>query len=246
MAISGQDGPNKDSNNGTTSQTQITLTKPTNSTDQTEQSVAAPSQTNIATQALTPKELKLQQKAEKQARRAQEKVAKGLPPQPTDLDDRIPSITSNPASRQQQGQAQSNKLQSSAQPQRLNALQQQQQQGTPHRRGSQTLAQRPLIIKPPVVQKEGKKSVPDVGLFGHLYGQARRQTIEGASKDVHPAVLALGFQMSNYVICGSNARCVAMLLAFKEVYPNQMLNHIKFILTNDRPLKAIPHLQQLL
>ena len=68
----------------------------------------------------------------------------------------------------------------------------------------------PIIEKP---KKESKK----VALFGHLYGHARRTTIAGASKDVHPAVLALGLQMSNYVICGSNARCLATLLVFKRV-----------------------------
>lgn len=66
---------------------------------------------------------------------------------------------------------------------------------------------------PPPVQKETKH----VALFGHLYGNPRRTTIAGAGKDVHPAVLALGLQMSNYVICGSNARCVATLLVFKRV-----------------------------
>jgi translation initiation factor eIF-2B subunit delta len=39
----------------------------------------------------------------------------------------------------------------------------------------------------------------------------------GASKDVHPAILALGLQYSSYAICGSTARMVAMLLAFKAV-----------------------------
>lgn len=68
---------------------------------------------------------------------------------------------------------------------------------------------------PPPVHKENKH----VALFGHLYGNPRRTTIAGAGKDVHPAVLALGLQMSNYVICGSNARCVATLLVFKRVGP---------------------------
>ena len=68
----------------------------------------------------------------------------------------------------------------------------------------------PAVVKP---QKDNK----NVALFGHLYGQPRRTTIAGAGKDVHPAVLALGLQMSNYIICGSNARCVATLLAFKRV-----------------------------
>jgi translation initiation factor eIF-2B subunit delta len=45
----------------------------------------------------------------------------------------------------------------------------------------------------------------------------RTTSIAGASKDVHPAVLALGLQMSNYTICGSCARLVATLQAFKRV-----------------------------
>ena len=67
----------------------------------------------------------------------------------------------------------------------------------------------------PILQP--KKENKNVALFGHLYGNSRRTTIAGAGKDVHPAVLALGLQMSNYVICGSNARCVATLLVFKRV-----------------------------
>ena len=63
------------------------------------------------------------------------------------------------------------------------------------------------------------KDTKKVALFGHLYGQPRRTTIAGAARDVHPAVLALGLQMSNYIICGSSARCVAMLLVFKRVWP---------------------------
>ena len=61
------------------------------------------------------------------------------------------------------------------------------------------------------------KENKNVALFDHLYGHPRRNTIAGAGKDVHPAVLALGLQMRNYIICGSSARCVAMLLSFKRV-----------------------------
>lgn len=82
---------------------------------------------------------------------------------------------------------------------------------------SNPLALRQVEVKatslPLPVHKENKH----VALFGHLYGNPRRTTIAGAGKDVHPAVLALGLQMSNYVICGSNARCVATLLVFKRV-----------------------------
>lgn len=67
------------------------------------------------------------------------------------------------------------------------------------------------------IAEEPEKENKNVALFDHLYGNPRRTTIAGASKDVHPAVLALGLQMRNYVICGSSARCVAMMLAFKRV-----------------------------
>ena len=83
-------------------------------------------------------------------------------------------------------------------------------------------AQKPLTLRPadPVATPalpESKKESKKVALFGHLYGTPRRTTIAGAAKDVHPAVLALGLQMSNYIICGSSARCVATLLVFKRV-----------------------------
>jgi translation initiation factor eIF-2B subunit delta len=62
-----------------------------------------------------------------------------------------------------------------------------------------------------------KKEDKNVAVFGHLYGIPRRSTIAGAAKEVHPAVLALGLQIRDYVICGSSARCVATLIAFKRV-----------------------------
>ena len=76
-------------------------------------------------------------------------------------------------------------------------------------------AQTSLPMMPP--KQSSKLEAKKVALFGHLYGQPRRTTIATASKDVHSAVLALGLQTSNYVICGSSARCVAMLLVFKRV-----------------------------
>lgn len=83
----------------------------------------------------------------------------------------------------------------------------------PHRQAPSHAAPGPA--KP---EKENK----NVALFDHLYGNLRRTTIAGAAKDVHPSVLALGLQMRNYIICGSSARCVAMLLAFKRVSAVQM------------------------
>lgn len=57
----------------------------------------------------------------------------------------------------------------------------------------------------------------EVGWVSHLYGQSKRQTLEGSNKEVHPAIQVLGAQLSSYEICGSHARCVAMLLAMKSV-----------------------------
>ena len=68
----------------------------------------------------------------------------------------------------------------------------------------------PMLAEP---EKENK----NVALFEHLYGHPRRTTVAGAGKDVHPAVLALGLQMRNYIVCGSSARCATMLLVFKRV-----------------------------
>ena len=53
--------------------------------------------------------------------------------------------------------------------------------------------------------------------FSHLYSREKRTSIAGASKELHPAVLALGLQLRDHVICGGNARCVATLLVFKKV-----------------------------
>lgn len=86
-----------------------------------------------------------------------------------------------------------------------------------------TPLQKNVPLRPPVQSQAALPSLQpetenkNVALFAHLYSQPRRTSIAGAGKDVHPAVLALGLQMSNYVICGSNARCVAMLLVFKRV-----------------------------
>jgi translation initiation factor eIF-2B subunit delta len=75
-------------------------------------------------------------------------------------------------------------------------------------------------VMPMTQQQQPQRKTKEVGLFGHLYTSApKRNTMEGVSKEVHPAVLALGLQMSSFTVCGSNARCVAMLLAFKKVNP---------------------------
>lgn len=81
--------------------------------------------------------------------------------------------------------------------------------GARHPGGSRAPAPAPVETK--------KKEDKNVAVFGHLYGIPRRSTIAGAAKEVHPAVLALGLQIRDYVICGSSARCVATMIAFKRV-----------------------------
>lgn len=90
-----------------------------------------------------------------------------------------------------------------------------------HKRGASTsMDARSLPVRGapavPAIPAAPKKEDKTVEFFRHLYKQ-RTTSIAGASKEVHPAVLALGLQMSNYTICGSCARLVATLQAFKRV-----------------------------
>lgn len=149
---------------------------------------------------LSGKELKAQKQAEKAARRAEKQTA--LPPAAA-----VPSApaTGKKASQGQKGVSGPTKAPLGAGSSQQNVL------PVRNRRGSTSA----LAVKP--VAAIPKPKAKQVGLFGHLYGHPRRYGIEGASKDVHPSVLALGLQMSNYEICGSTARCVAMLLVFKSV-----------------------------
>ncbi|KAJ9309884.1 hypothetical protein DTO217A2_522 [Paecilomyces variotii] len=143
------------------------------------------------TEKLTGAELKKRAKAEKAARRAKEKLEREQ---------------AGGAGAPSQAQATPKKGQSAGGKDAAASQLQKGQRLQPPRRGS---AQ--------ATAAETKKEDKNVAVFGHLYGQQRRTTIAGAGKEVHPAVLALGLQMRDYVICGSSARCVATLLAFKRV-----------------------------
>ncbi|KAL1606316.1 hypothetical protein SLS60_003718 [Paraconiothyrium brasiliense] len=144
-----------------------------------------------ASKKLSGAELKKLKQAEKQAKRAQAKAT-------------------GPATAQQSGTPKEN------QKQKEQKQSQKKDESRPlpvRRRPSQTNA-----VPQQQARKESKRDQKQLGLFfGHLYSQPRQHSMVGASKDVHPAVLALGLQYSSYVICGSTARMVAMLLAFKAV-----------------------------
>ncbi|KAI4168409.1 MAG: hypothetical protein LQ343_006418 [Gyalolechia ehrenbergii] len=151
-------------------------------------------------------ELKKRAKAEKAAKRAQAKQEQQTPPQDVSKDTTpdTDKIQIGKGSVTQSSQSSGSKAQ--------------------HKRTGSSSAnvQKPLQLRPTQQQAlapppEPKNEVKKVALFSHLYGHLRRTSIAGAGKDVHPSVLALGLQMSNYVICGSNARCVSSLLVFKQV-----------------------------
>ena len=64
-----------------------------------------------------------------------------------------------------------------------------------------------------------EKDPKHVPFFTHLSQRSPSKPfgISSASREIHPAVLSLALQLRDYVICGSNARAVAMLLTFKKV-----------------------------
>ena len=159
---------------------------------------------------LSNAEIKKRAKAERTARRAAAKVSTGVDQGGPSGQQQRPSSNRRPSAGKEQLQS----------PKTLDMGK--------HPKGSASSTQGKLLpIRPGGAQapKEGladmkqKKKVDEkrVSIFGHLYGQPKRTTLAGAGKEVHPVVLALGLQMRDYVICGSNARCVAMLLCFKRV-----------------------------
>lgn len=63
-------------------------------------------------------------------------------------------------------------------------------------------------------KKRGSKK--GVGLFSHLEGGSTKDG-SVSEDEVHPVVVEIALQIKSYAISGSNARCIAMLLAFKRV-----------------------------
>ncbi|KAF2489704.1 IF-2B-domain-containing protein [Lophium mytilinum] len=149
--------------------------------------------------ALSGAELKKRAKAEKAAKRAQQKAA-------TDGTSGAPH-DSKPVQQEPKQQKKDGK-QAPKEPKQGPKEAGQPGMPIPMRR-------RQSVTLPPPKEKE--EVIKQVGLFGHLYGQPKQHSIAAAAKEVHPAILALGLQYSSYVICGSTARCVSMLLAFKKV-----------------------------
>jgi len=161
---------------------------------------------------LSGAEIKKRAKAEKAARRAQVKQEQQQPANGNTPEQIKPAVAVNAGKDASRGvpgglSAPSNPN-SKGQHKRTGSMSATSQKAFPLR------PTQPQVTPTPFEQQKGSKKV---ALFGHLYGHPRRTTLAGAGNDVHPAVLALGLQMSNYVVCGSNARCIATLLVFKRV-----------------------------
>ncbi|KAJ3105208.1 Eukaryotic translation initiation factor 2B, subunit 4 delta, 67kDa [Phlyctochytrium planicorne] len=59
-----------------------------------------------------------------------------------------------------------------------------------------------------------------VPLLSHLPQYERENTTLAelrSQNQIHPAIINLGLQFSDHIICGGSARCLAMLLAFKKI-----------------------------
>lgn len=148
---------------------------------------------------LTGAEAKKQAKAEKAARRAQAIQQKA---------GAVPPAVSEPVSvPEAETTAPKNET-----PKPLK-VQSQHKRGPSVSVGVKGIPARRKVAPVPEVAKEEDKTVE---FFRHL-NKPRTTTIAGVNKEVHPAVLALGLQMSNYTICGSCARLVATLQALKRV-----------------------------
>ncbi|EGI58958.1 PREDICTED: translation initiation factor eIF-2B subunit delta [Acromyrmex echinatior] len=74
-------------------------------------------------------------------------------------------------------------------------------------------------VKKSVMNNTMRENAHTVNLFKHLYQERERSlfNIATVNSNIHPAIVRLGVQYANKVIVGSNARCVALLAAVKQV-----------------------------
>lgn len=74
-------------------------------------------------------------------------------------------------------------------------------------------------VKKDVTKNIIKEDPHQLSLFKHLYHERESSRIDVApiNLSIHPAIIRLGIQYESKVIVGSNARCVALLAAVKQV-----------------------------
>jgi translation initiation factor eIF-2B subunit delta len=191
---------------------------------------------------LTGAELKRQKAAEKAARRAEKVAEKGAQAQAQTQAATKPEVQRRPSTTKRDSDTVSHHKRTPSGALKTNL---------PVRGGSSHQQQQPSSSQhstapAPEKRHESKR----VAMFSHLYPKEKKVSLAGAGREIHPAVLALGLQLRDYVICGGNARCVATLLAFKKVIQTYTtpsgvalsrhllthLNHQIAYLRNARPL----------
>ncbi|BFZ58912.1 hypothetical protein PYCC9005_005980 [Savitreella phatthalungensis] len=150
---------------------------------------------------LTAKELKALRRAEKVAARPGGPPAPGASSATPDAGAPGPSrpATSSPAQPQPSSAAPRQQQASS----RQQPAKKQQQQQSNHQGASQSAPRYAQALLRPQ-------------LFQHLDNK-KRISSENIPKDIHPAIFTLALRYSSGTVSGSNARCVAMLQAFKDV-----------------------------
>ncbi|KAK2560072.1 Translation initiation factor eIF-2B subunit delta [Acropora cervicornis] len=135
--------------------------------------------------------------------------------------------------------------------QRLAKAQKQAEAGVKHKTGTE--GHRVMVahdlqaddekVQKRVAKKLARQQVPQrtspqkkVGLFSHLHQYEKDVSLTqeislGSVGSIHPAIITLGVQYAKGIISGSNARCVALLLAFKKCRPLSvsMGNAIKYL-----------------
>lgn len=74
-------------------------------------------------------------------------------------------------------------------------------------------------VKKCVVKSATRENLHEVNLFKHLYQERQLSlfNIATVNSNIHPTIVRLGVQYTNKIIVGSNARCVALLAAVKQV-----------------------------
>lgn len=159
---------------------------------------------------LTQAEIKKQKAAEKAARRAEKVAQKGA-----DLQ-----------TQQQPAKATSQSGQGRPETQRRPSQSGKKDAESHHKRTGSATASKALPLRPqqPAHQASStamptEKDPKLVPFFTHLpqRNPSKPLSLSSASREIHPAVLSLALQLRDYIICGSNARTVAMLLTFKKV-----------------------------
>lgn len=75
------------------------------------------------------------------------------------------------------------------------------------------------LVKKNAVKSAMRENAHEVNLFKHLYQERQLSffNIATVNSNIHPTIVRLGVQYANKIIVGSNARCVALLAAVKQV-----------------------------